>query len=208
MALFGVDVSHWQGDINFDKFVNDKNSDFLIAKVSEGKQTGDSKFVRNMSECRDRHILRGAYHYVRGDSAWYSQTNNFLSRVLPIWEEGKDILLALDVEDKSLVERGDKYTVKLVDDMVQEIVDQIGVYPLIYVSRAFMNTSTFTELGKLCGGWIASWGTPNKPKRSDLNTSIWQYSSKGSVSGISGYVDLNRAYMSRESWFKFANPKR
>lgn len=208
MALYGVDVSHWQGNINFDAFKKGKNSDFLIAKASEGRTTQDSKFIRNMDMCKQYGILRGAYHYVRGESLWYEQTDNFLSEVMPVWEKDKDVLLALDVEDKSLVEKGDAFTVKLVDDMVQEIVDTIGVYPLIYVSRAFMKTDTFSSLGKLCGGWIASWGTPNKPRRQDLNTSIWQYSSKGKVEGMLGYVDLDRAYMSKESWLKFANPRR
>lgn len=205
MALYGIDVSHWQGDIDFEAFSKDSNSDFLIAKASEGEKTVDSKFVRNMDKCREHGILRGAYHYVRGDSAWYEQTNNFLSQVMGMQS---DILLALDVEDKTLIERGELFTRKLVDDMVQEIHDQTGAYPLIYVSRAFLRTDTFNDIGKLCGGWIASWGTPSRPKRRDLNTSIWQYTSKGKVEGINGVVDLNRAYMSRDSWFKFANPQR
>lgn len=207
MALYGIDVSHWQGDINYDLLVGDTNGDFVIAKASEGKKTKDSKFSRNMTECYMHGILRGAYHYVRGDCNWYEQANNFLSTVLPVWEVEKDVLLALDVEDKTLVARGAHYTAQLVDDMVQEIVDQTGVYPLIYVSRAFMSTDTFARLDNLCGGWIASWGTPNKPKRRDLNTSIWQYTSKGRVEGINGYVDLNRAYMSIPAWHKFANPR-
>lgn len=205
MALYGVDVSHWQGDIDFERFVTDVNSDFMIAKASEGKTHKDKKFVHFMDRCAEFKILRGAYHYVRGDSTWYEQTNNFLSCVMDF---PSDILLALDVEDKTLIDRGELYTRKLVDDMVQEIHDQTGVYPLIYVSRAFLRTDTFAEVGKLCGGWIASWGTPTRPKRRDLNTSIWQYTSKGSVAGIKGAVDLNRAYMSAESWLKFANPKR
>lgn len=205
MALYGIDVSHWQGEIDFDSFIKDDNSDFLIAKASEGKNTKDKNFARYMDKCKEYSILRGAYHYVRGDSRWYEQTNNFLSCVM---EFPADILMALDVEDKTLIEKGELYTRKLVDDMVQEIHDQTGAYPLIYVSRAFFKTDTFTDLGKLCGGWIASWGTPTKPKRRDLNTSIWQYTSKGNVKGIKGAVDLDRAFMTRESWFKFANPKR
>lgn len=206
MALYGIDISHWQGQVDFGALCNDPHGQFVIAKASEGKTTKDSMFERNMIECRTHGILRGAYHYVRGDSTWYQQTNNFLSEVIPHMCVSKDVLLALDVEDKTLVERGADFTAKLVDDMVQEIVDQTGVYPLIYVSRAFLKTDTFSEIGKTCGGWIASWGTPNRPKRRDLNTAIWQFTSKGIVAGIHGVVDLNRAYMSREAWYKYANP--
>lgn len=212
MALYGVDVSHWQGNIDFNALKTDRNSDFLIAKASEGKTSTDAMFMRNMDMCKNAGILRGAYHYVRGDSLWHEQCNNFLSRVYPVWERDKDVLMALDVEDKTLVERGALYTKELVSDMVDGIYQETGVFPLIYVSLGFMNPIMFKydDIYKKCGGWIAAWGSTvrNKPKRADLNTSIWQYTSKGTVAGIKGAVDLDRAYMTRESWLKFANPQR
>lgn len=204
MSLYGIDVSHWQGRINFEEFIQDKNSDFIIAKASEGKTVKDKEFSRNMIMCEEYSILRGAYHYVRGDATWYEQTNNFLSQVLPF----ENTLLALDVEDKTLIDRGAVYTKELVSDMVHEIYDQTGIYPLIYVSLGFLNPYMFKydNMHAKCGGWIAAWGRNDKPKRGDLNTSIWQYTSKGIVTGIKGAVDLDRAYMSKEAWFKFANP--
>lgn len=209
MALYGVDVSHWQGNIDFESFSKDRNGQFLIAKASEGKTVRDNKFERNMKLCEQYGILRGAYHYVRGDSAWYEQTNNFLSQVQRF---DRDVLYALDVEDRTLVEKGASFTKELVSDMVHEIYDQTHIYPLIYVSLGFLNPRLFMydNMHLKCGGWIAAWGSSvrNKPKRADLNTSIWQHTSKGTVSGIKGAVDLDIAYMSKESWLKFANPER
>lgn len=211
MALYGVDISHWQGEIDFDSFKKDYYSDFMIAKATEGRHTRDSHFDYNMDMCKNHGILRGAYHYVRGDYPWYEQTNNFLSVVYPHIDIDKDILLALDVEDKTLIQRGTKFTQELVSDIVTEIHDQTGVYPLIYVSLGFMSPLMFRydDIYKKCGGWIAAWGgtTRKKPKRGDLNTSIWQCSSRGTVAGITGNVDLDIAYMSKESWLKFANPR-
>lgn len=205
MAIKGIDVSHHQGEIDY-RMIKENHPEikFVIAKATEGISFVDSMFDRNMSQCREFGLLRGAYHYVRGDLPPVTQAMHFCSVVKD--QNDPSILLALDVEDSTLTNMRPRDVADIVEIMAGEIFDALQTFPLIYVSRAFMSPNMFKTLGELCGGWIASWGGKT-PHRSDLNTSIWQYTSKGRVSGIRGDVDMDIAYITPQNWLKFANPE-
>lgn len=204
MAIKGIDVSHHQGEIDY-RMIKENHPEikFVIAKATEGCTYTDNCFDRNMGECKDVGLLRGAYHYVRGDVSFYDQARHFINVVE---DYGKDVVLALDVEDHTLTGKMASFVAGGVYEMAAEIYDTLHTYPLIYVSRAFMSPNMFNNIGNICGGWIASWGDKT-PHRSDLNTSIWQYTSKGRVSGIRGDVDMDIAYITPQNWLKFANPE-
>lgn len=205
----GIDVSHHQGKIDYNEMIkNHPEIAFVIAKATEGRTFVDSQFDRNMAWCREKNLLRGAYHYVRGDVDPISQATHFCEIVSS--HDDPDILLALDVEDKTLTCKRPLEVVIIVETIAAEVYSRMHTYPLIYVSRAFMRPDMFSKLGELCGGWIAAWGE-KCPRRKDLNTSIWQYTDKGRVQGIGGKqgcnVDLDQAFITPENWIKIANPE-
>lgn len=214
MAMWGVDISHWNGHIDFSEFVKDNNSDFIIMKATDSISYVDAMVYENMRGARENSVLTGLYHYVRGDVDSAQQARHFIDVVSDV--AYSDTLLVLDVEDSSLLFHMKPREIKnFVYSMVGEIYDSLHTYPLIYMSRAYC-PGVFSDVGKLCGGWIASWKpissnnqpTPNaRPKRTDLNTTIWQYSDKGNVLGINGNVDLDRAYLTPQSWVRIANPE-
>lgn len=201
--LNGIDVSHHNGVINFDKLFK-TDTEFIIAKATQGGTFVDNQFARNMYQARKYNLLTGAYHYVTGGVDAITQSRHFMDIVNTY--DDKYTLLALDVEDGSLMDMGAQLVGDMVYTMVAEIYDNMRTYPLIYASEKFMRTDTFKEVTKLCGGWIAKWGD-KKPYREDLNTTIWQYSAKGTVSGIETHVDMNKAYLTPENWRKIADPE-
>lgn len=202
--LKGVDVSHWNGTINFTDFVKSENSDFIIAKATEGDSFIDCQFKRNLEMSLEHNILFGAYHYLRGDKLFSSQAEHFIS-VLKEVNSIYNTLIAVDVEDATLLKMSNAEIGDFVTSFCRYIYRETKVWCLVYVSEKFASQNTFRELSDSCGGWIAKWSSHDViPRRSDLNTSIWQYTSKGSVRGVKGCVDLDIAYMTREAWYKFA----
>lgn len=204
--LRGIDVSHWNGEIRFNEFLKDIRSDFVVAKITEGWKTKDALCSDTINGCREHSILYGVYHYMHAGRDMIAQADWFIDNALDLDVVGNGIL-ALDVEDSGFK----VYTVREVGEMVERVVNRIvtrtGVYPVIYASRAWM-PGAFKQVGEECAGWIASWTSARRPYRSDLNTSIWQTTSKGFVRGVEGNVDCDVFYGSAEAWSKIARGKR
>lgn len=201
--LKGVDVSHWNGVINFDEFVKSDYSDFMIMKATQGKTFVDETFNRNMQQCVERNILTGMYHFV-DETLYKHQVNNFLSR----YEYAKDIgakpVLALDVEEQGVRYIPNSYLQELILCMVEDIYDRTGVYPLIYCSTFFRSQNFFDNVCNKCAGWIARYNLEEPASRKDLVITIHQFSNRASVPGINYNVDVNKAYLTREAWFRLA----
>lgn len=201
--LKGVDVSHWNGFINFDEFIKSDYSDFMIMKASQGGSFVDGMFDTNMQQCVEHNKLTGMYHFVT-DADYTHQVDNFLSRYDCAKNMGACTVLALDVEDDGVKSIPDDALKEMILLMVAEIYDNTGVYPLIYCSTFFRSQHFFDNVCDKCGGWIARYNTNKSAKRKDLNVTIHQFTSKGKVCGIKGSVDLNKAYLTREAWFRLA----
>lgn len=200
----GIDVSHHNGTIDFSALIqNHPEIRFCIAKATQGTSFVDDKFKRNINQAFNHSLLRGAYHYVVGNRDPYAQADHFCNVVEQ--DADYDTLLALDIEDHTITSLPYKEVSDMTLIMVSKIYERLHTYPLIYCSRAFMHPETFSVVGKLCGGWIAAW-SDKTPARRDLNTSIWQYSSTGRLTGIKGNVDMNKAFISPENWKKIADP--
>lgn len=63
----GIDVSHWQGNINWNSVKND-GVKFAFAKATEGVDFIDSKYVQNMNNASAAGVFIGPYHFARPDS--------------------------------------------------------------------------------------------------------------------------------------------
>lgn len=208
MALHGVDVSHWNGQIDYDAFTKSeqKYNDFVIAKATQGRYFTDSEFSRNAMYCNHMSILFGMYHFLDDTADAITQAYRFISQVNTVRRDGLMPLLALDVEEDGVKRLSNVDVYNMVLLFVTEVFEQTGCYPLIYLSYGFRNKNMFSDIGKFCGGWIARYS--DKPaKRPDLNVTIRQFTSQGRVAGIKGNVDLNDAYLSREGWARMSTPQ-
>lgn len=208
MSLYGIDVSHWNGDIDYYNFCRNekKYKDFIIAKATQGRRFVDSKFLNHAQQCAEHGILFGMYHFLDDSDFACEQAMRYISYVRHVRDMGIYPLLALDVEEDGVKNISNKTVHEMVLTFVSEVFDLTGCYPLIYLSYAFRNRNMFSDIGKYCGGWIARYS--DKPaKRSDLNVTIRQFSNQGRVAGIKGDVDLNEAYLTSVGWAKLSTPQ-
>lgn len=203
MALYGTDVSHWNGDINFSKLRQTKYRDFMIIKASQGTRFQDSRFVENMENAKAVGMLRGAYHYL-DTSDPRTQAKYFIRTVFDFANE-EDVLLALDVEDPSLDTMKNETIADYVEEFREEVFAQYDTQIVVYMAYR-QYPFVFSETGKHCAGWLASREKDMTPHRKDLNTTIWQRGIAELYDGQS--FDINIAYLSRDGWRRIAHPDR
>jgi lysozyme len=206
----GIDVSKFQGRIDWRNL--DTSVKFVYIKATEGVTLKDVMFDYNWKNCR---AIKGAYHFFRPNKSGVEQAKFFLSHVN---FNKNNLIHVIDVEKmtytvrytKVKVRKGKKiYLVRkrivTVDrkiayhnlrDMVNYIKNKIGVYPIIYTTRFHWN-SYYKGLFKgehLHILWIADYQKETKdpiPPDGWNHWTIWQYSPRGKVRGISKPVDLN-----------------
>lgn len=182
----GVDVSSYQGDIDWD--ILSKDIDFAYIKATEGSAHLDGCFDYNYAHAQNTHLRVGAYHFFSFDSSGDTQAANFISHVAPCTNMLPPVI---DVELY-----GDYLTSpKAADDVVPQlrlIIEAIenyyGMKPVIYATGTAYNMyikDNFPE----CGLWIRDvYFTPKN------DFTFWQYSGTGRLDGYNGeekYIDLN-----------------
>lgn len=77
MRAFGIDVSHWQGKVDWDK-VKAKGVTFAYIKATQGANMVDPQFIRNWAEAKRVGLLRGAYHFAETGEPMI-QANHFIT---------------------------------------------------------------------------------------------------------------------------------
>ena len=131
----GVDVSAYQGDINWAVLAS-QDIDFAYIKATEGSGYTDEKFPYNFSEAKKYGLRVGGYHFFSYDSPGKTQAENFISAVPK--EEGSlppviDLEFYDEYEKRSTPER-DKVLPELAD-LALMLEEHYGVRPVIYVTR-------------------------------------------------------------------------
>jgi lysozyme len=196
--LEGIDVSHYQGSIDWAK-VAAAGKRFAFIRASAGSLTADSRYTQNRTGARAAGVAVGAYHFANPDGATndaLNEANWFLSNATPA---SGDILPALDLE----VSNG--LSVSALTTWTQTWLGRVtavtGVRPIIYTTPSFWRTNMGDTDWFARNGyrilWIAHWTSAAQPTVPASNWggnswTFWQYSSTGSVPGISGAVDLDR----------------
>ncbi|MEO5704030.1 MAG: glycoside hydrolase family 25 protein [Candidatus Limnocylindrales bacterium] len=191
----GIDVSHWQGTIDWAK-VKAAGKTFAIAKASEGIGWEDDTYDRNKAGAMAQGIKFGAYHFARpGSNDPVQEADWFVDTAA--YEHGM-LIPTLDLELT-----GGLSTTALtnwVKAWLQRVDQRLGVKAMIYTSPSFWgsymgDTRWFADNGYAVV-WVANWGvtSPSVPASSwgGRSWTFWQYTSDGTVPGISGRVDLDR----------------
>ncbi|MFA6028317.1 MAG: GH25 family lysozyme [Elusimicrobiota bacterium] len=181
----GIDVSHHQGAIAWDK-VRREGVRFAYIKATEGGDHKDPRFLRNWQEAGQAGVARGAYHYFSFCSPGEAQADNYIS-VVPK-EEGA-LPPVIDVEPVgNCTARPDKE--RLLEELavfVRRIEEAYGRRPVFYTLPAFHRRYLSGEDRLL---WLRSGVEPRLPEGAPTWT-FWQRSGTGSVAGIEGPVDMD-----------------
>ncbi len=195
----GIDVSRWKPDINW-TVVRASGIRFAFLKATEGINYIDATFEPNWVNTKRVGILRGAYHYLRGDQDANQQADLFL-RVVKL--EAGDLPPVLDVENIYNENVSNQKMVATAEIWLKKVEQATGRLPIIYSAPYFLrDRMTRSMLGapswsKKYTLWLANYVTnyhegalPIQPG-SWSDWKFWQYTDKGIVSGINSNVDMN-----------------
>ena len=191
VTAHGIDVSKYQGDIDWDTVSS--NVDFAIIRCGYGDdQTDqdDEKWTRNVEACERLGIPYGVYiySYALTDEQALSEAQHVIrllaghSPALPVY---------LDLEDSGTTGTLTCASILRHTKIFCEAIEEAGYIPGVYASTSWWS-------GKLASGeynrwnrWVARF-SDSLNYNGDLNA--WQYSESGTVSGISGTVDMDYWY--------------
>lgn len=185
--VHGIDISHYQGDIDWEKLSQTRQSQFPIRfiymKATEGGDFSDKNFKVNFDSARIHGFIRGAYHFYNPKTDAIRQADFFINSVKL---EPGDLPPVLDIEKKAKDMNRLRADLKL---WLQLVEKHYGVKPIIYASYKFktnyLNDSVFNSYPY----WIAHYYVDSVRYQGDWN--FWQHHDAGTLPGIDEQVDLN-----------------
>lgn len=185
----GIDVSGWQGEIDFSQ-VKNSGIDFVYIKSSEGQNTVDSYFRRNYEGARSNGLNIGFYHYVRARTTEEAilEAEHFANTIAGTVPTCK---LAMDFENFGNLSISEINEIaKVFLERVQELTNKEMI---IYSNTSSARTIFSWELANEYPLWVAQYYVNNPSDNGKW--SVWegfQYTDRGTVPGINGYVDRDR----------------
>lgn len=184
----GIDVSEWQGFINYSE-VKQNNIDIVYIKSSEGTRYIDPYFKENYENAKANGLKVGFYHFLEATNVEeaYREAAFFISVI-----SGKqsDCKLVLDYEQFNGVGREQINQIALA--FIQRVKELTNKQVIVYSDLSNAESTFNSEVANNAELWLAYYGDYLKLQNvnSSWNSFIGvQYTSKGSVPGIRGYVD-------------------
>lgn len=184
----GVDVSNYQGLIDWDK-LEEQNVAFAFIKATEGSGHIDESARRNLERASKTSIKKSAYHFFSFDSSGKTQAENYISVV---GADEIDMPPVVDIEyyaDKKSNKPTKEETEQILRPLLEKLEEYYGVKPIIYTTLPVYFRyvkENFSDYPL----WIR-----NVNFEPDLmNWKFWQYCDKGELYGYKGeekYIDLN-----------------
>ena len=192
MAVYqnGIDVSHYQGNVNWAQVAAGKQ--FAIVRVGSSNSGGlyvDPYFLQNINGAKAAGLRVGAYYYTyaRTRAAVANELTTFLNVMQGLQLEYP---VFVDVEDSSLTSLGRAELTSLVQyamDILYQRKWYAGWYSYTNYINSYLNAAALSQYPL----WVADY-------RQTLgytgSYAMWQYTGSGSVNGIAGACDLNRSY--------------
>lgn len=185
--VFGMDVSHYQGKIQWDSIERSKVDfplDFVFIRATAGKNATDTEFLRNWKNSKNAGFIRGAYHYYRPDENSVLQADNFIKTVA--LHKG-DLPPVIDIEKVPSGQSLDSLKSGL-KRYLAKVEKHYGVKPIIYSGESFY-TDFLKEEFTGYNLWIANYSFFEDEIRKEWL--FWQFTDKGAVKGIDGTIDVN-----------------
>lgn len=193
MKKFGIDVSNWQGNIEWAKVK--PQIDFAMLKIGN---IGDSKsfwkdesFERNYEECKKYGIPIGGYVYCYSNEISNAEK---ATKSLIEFLKGKkfELPIYIDMEDKEISKEG-KTKLTHIAVTFNTLIEQAGYWAGVYANKNwFENYLDKETLSSKYTCWVAQYY--DKCTLNMKNIDVWQNSSSGRINGIKGNVDTNYMY--------------
>lgn len=189
-SVFGVDVSHHQGSVDWELF-KEQGVQFAYIKATEGSSHTDTEFFNNLAGADAAGIAAGVYHFFSFDSSPETQAEHFISTA---GELSGHLPPAVDVEyygDKEANPPPKEAVIESLSEFLALLEKEYGKKPVIYTTYKVYHRYLKGEFDGY-PLWIRNVYYP--PADIGRTWTFWQYSDRGELSGHAGaeaYVDLN-----------------
>lgn len=190
--LRGIDVSAWQGAIDW-KRVKNAGVEFAIIRTGYGRKDPkqiDQFFKENIEGAKEVGIKVGAYHYSYAESP--EDAVKEAEFCLEILDGVKlDLPVYYDIEDKTISNKHDKDIRTQMCINFCTVIEKAGYWAGVYANKNwFDNYLNYDQLKARYTLWLAHYCIDSP----SLDCDVWQYRSNGSIDGITGNVDMNYMY--------------
>ena len=182
----GIDVSHYQGNIDWDAVVGGTPISYVYLKATEGASLVDDTYQRNLEGARRVGLSVGSYHFYRPNVDWKKQFDNMTSVVK---SDNQDLVPIIDIEHRGSV--SEETFIADLRSFIEKVTEYYGKKPLLYTYHNFYNRylqGEFTDYHFMIARYRSDSPTLNDGK----DYIMWQYTSTGSIPGIRGHVDRSK----------------
>ncbi|MDK4703803.1 GH25 family lysozyme [Rhizobium sp. CNPSo 4062] len=199
LAVHGVDVSRWQGEIDWDT-LRTQGANFVYIKATDGGDHLDPMFKKNWRAAQQAGLKHGAYHFFYWCRTAGEQADWFIRNVP---KEAGALPPVIDVEwngESSCKRRPSREQVLAkMQVFMDKLEKHYGQRPIVYTAPDFYRDNLSGELLDYPFWLRAVAQHPSKvyPGRKWL---FWQYSGSGVSHGVEGRIDLNAFHGSEQDW--------
>ncbi len=183
---YGIDVSRYQGDIDWQTVKTDKNLIYVYLKATESASLVDATYRRNLTETHKAGLKVGSYHFFSPTAEPENQFKNFTSTVNL---DEQDLIPIIDVE--IIGKGGSQGFCERLTRFLRMVEGHYGIRPIIYTSSNFYNeylAGKYLDYKYM----IARYAEDIPKLVDDIQFVMWQFTSNGHVDGIDGPVDCSR----------------
>lgn len=193
-----IDVSYYQGDINWDLFAKESDCYGVILRLGY-YDTLDKKFEQNIRELKRLNIPYGIYLFSYATTMNGSNKEaNFTNDMIDKYDLKPELGIYYDIESWSAKNgaTSDVITKDMYDNIISNYINKVSShtnnnYKVKVYSGRWYAMNRLGDIAKSYVDWVAEY---NSTCKYDGNYSMWQYTSKGSVPGITGNVDISYLY--------------
>ena len=184
--VHGIDLSHYQGEVFWETVGENTKMAYVYLKATEGGDRIDEMYERNINLAHRYGLKVGSYHFYRPRTGQIKQLGRFKTQCLP---GEQDLIPMIDIETKQGLN-----TEEFCDSLMKFLTLVEEAYkqkPLLYTGTNFYNKYLQGKIDDY-QLMIAQY-TEREPVLADeRDFTLWQYTGKGRIVGVSGYIDKSR----------------
>ena len=209
----GVDVSEYQGEVDWDK-IKSQGIDFAFIKATEGSTSKDNCFDTNFSKLKQMNdILIGCYHFFSFETKGEEQAQNYINVVGNIEKESNLFLPIIDIEYYSYYKKAKpskEWVLEELQNLLNKMEEEYRLKPIIYTTMEFYNDyikGNFEEYDL----WIRDIVFNPSLNLENRKWEFWQYTGKGRLDGYKGeekFIDLNVFNGSKSEFEEYVQNKK
>ena len=217
----GVDVSEYQGEIDWDK-IESQGISFAFIKATEGSKSKDNYFDTNFTKLKQMdNMLIGCYHFFSFETTGEEQAQNYINVVGNVENDSSLIIPIVDIEYYSYYKKAKpskEWILEELQNLLDKMEEEYKIKPIIYTTIEFYNDylkDNFKYNNNNNNEGYDLWirNIISNPSLNLENTEwkFWQYTGKGRLDGYKGeekFIDLNVFNGSKSDFDKYVQNKK